>query len=100
MSDITPTTRDDYTRCSAAGNHSLDDIVGYEVWQTIDQHGRLIDDGKGRLVLTVEGAGNYGRALQVAQRLRRGEGYGVVENVHACGHSSADWDGRTVWKEA
>lgn len=69
-------------------NHTVDGIIGYAVRETI-RNGEVLRDKNGRVGFSrtvIEGAINYARALQAAERYRsqRG-GYAVVDALYGCG---------------
>jgi len=72
-------------------DHSLDNITGYHVRVTVTDEGHIVN---GPVIAVVEGATNYGAALEVVHAYRDAhpKGYAIIDQIHACGHSSADWD--------
>jgi hypothetical protein len=86
--------------------HTLSDLAGYVVRETIDAAGELIERDQadvfnasslpnypqfcrvGRDVATFDGPGAYGAALDRARTYRDGRGYAVVDPVYTDGHRS------------
>jgi hypothetical protein len=77
----------------ACGNehHSLSQITGYHIRVTINDGGHTVN---GPVIAIVAGANHYGEALDVVHAYRDAHpnGYALIDSVHACGHSDADWD--------
>jgi hypothetical protein len=72
-------------------NHSLDKLAGYHVRVTINDEGQIVN---GPVIAVIDGATNYSAALDVVHAYRdtHPNGYAIIDSVHTCGHSSADWD--------
>ena len=69
--------------------HTLDDIVGYEVRQTLKDRQVLGRDGP--VIARVDGASRYADALKIAYEHRNiPSSYALVDSVYACGCTDRD----------
>lgn len=84
--ELEPTAHDaNWARHSSMCRSHSGGYLGYFVIQTVEGSDVLTARGAARVLAYVAGAGNYGRALELAHEVRARGGWAVVASHYQCG---------------